>query len=89
MGEQRIHMSGMNDKVALITGASSGIGRATAEAFAAQGARVVVAARRQDELGSLAAEIEARGGTATAIKTDVSAAKRVDGVAALRFLSVE
>jgi NADP-dependent 3-hydroxy acid dehydrogenase YdfG len=55
-------MSGMNNKVALITGASSGIGRATAEAFAAKGASVVLAARRQDELASLVTEIDARGG---------------------------
>jgi NAD(P)-dependent dehydrogenase (short-subunit alcohol dehydrogenase family) len=70
-------MSDMNDKVALITGASSGIGRAAAEAFAAKGARVVLAARRQAELASLVTEIEARGGTATAIKTDVSMAQDV------------
>jgi NADP-dependent 3-hydroxy acid dehydrogenase YdfG len=55
-------MSGMNNKVALITGASSGIGRATAEAFAAKGASVVLAARRQDELASLVTEIDAREG---------------------------
>ncbi len=65
-------MSDMKDKVALITGASSGIGRATAELFAAKGARVVVAARRQEELDSLTTRIESRGGTASAIKTDVS-----------------
>ena len=65
-------MSDMNERVALITGASSGIGRATAELFAAKGARVVVAARRQDELDSLVAAIEARGGTASAVRTDVS-----------------
>jgi len=75
-------MSDMNDRVALITGASSGIGRATAEAFAAKGARVVLAARRQDELASLVTEIEARGGKATAIKTDVSAAKDVERMVA-------
>ena len=63
-------MSDMNNKVALITGASSGIGRATAELFAEKGARVVVAARRQDELDSLVAAIESDGGTATAIQTD-------------------
>ena len=65
-------MSDMSGRVALITGASSGIGRATAELFAAKGARVVVAARRQDELDSLVAQIEARGGTASAVRTDVS-----------------
>jgi NAD(P)-dependent dehydrogenase (short-subunit alcohol dehydrogenase family) len=71
-------MSDMIDKVALITGASSGIGRATAEAFAAKGARVALAARREDELASLVTEIEARGGKATAVKTDVSVAKDVE-----------
>ena len=75
-------MTYMNDKVALITGASSGIGRATAEAFATKGARVVVAARRQDQLASLVTEIQARGGNATAIATDVSAAKDVEQMVA-------
>jgi len=65
-------MSDMKDRVALITGASSGIGRATAEEFAANGARVVVAARRQAELDSLVAQIESRGGKASAVRTDVS-----------------
>ena len=67
----------MNGKVALITGASSGIGRATAEAFAAKGAKIVVAARRPDELASLVSEIEAGGGQATAFTTDVSKAEDV------------
>jgi NAD(P)-dependent dehydrogenase (short-subunit alcohol dehydrogenase family) len=75
-------MSDMNGRVALITGASSGIGRATAEAFGAKGARVVLAARRQEELASLATEIEARGGEATVIKTDVSATKDVERMVA-------
>jgi NAD(P)-dependent dehydrogenase (short-subunit alcohol dehydrogenase family) len=75
-------MSSMNGKVALITGASSGIGRATAEAFAANGARLVVAARRQDELDSLVAQIEAAGGKATAIQTDVSVAADVERMVA-------
>jgi NAD(P)-dependent dehydrogenase (short-subunit alcohol dehydrogenase family) len=72
----------MHEKVALITGASSGIGRTTALAFAAKGASVVLAARRQEELDSLVAEIEAGGGKATAIKTDVSKAQDVEQMVA-------
>lgn len=71
-------MTSMTGKVALVTGASSGIGRATAEEFAARGARVVLAARREEELVGLAAEILARGGEATVVKTDVSRAKDVE-----------
>jgi NAD(P)-dependent dehydrogenase (short-subunit alcohol dehydrogenase family) len=65
-------MLDMSGKVALVTGASSGIGRATAEAFVARGAKVSLAARREEELAALAAEIEARGGEATYVRTDVS-----------------
>lgn len=54
-------MTSMSGKVALVTGASSGIGRATAGLFAAKGARVVLAARREGELAGLVGEIEARG----------------------------
>ena len=71
-------MSNMDQKVALITGASSGIGRATAHAFSDRGAQVVLAARREKELASLVDEIEAKGGKATAIKTDVSKAEEVE-----------
>ena len=75
-------MNTMKNKVALITGASSGIGKSTAEAFAAKGANVVVAARRKEELDSLVASIEANGGKASAIKTDVSNAKSVEQMVA-------
>jgi len=73
-------VSNMSGKVALITGASSGIGRATATAFAAEGARVVLAARREDLLAELAAEIEGDGGQATYLVTDVSVASDVEAV---------
>jgi NAD(P)-dependent dehydrogenase (short-subunit alcohol dehydrogenase family) len=75
-------MLSMSGKVALITGASSGIGRVTAEAFAAKGARVALAARREDELAALATEIEDRGGAASFVTTDVSLAKDVERMVA-------
>lgn len=71
-------MNNMKEKVALITGASSGIGRATAEAFAAKGAHIVVAARRKEELDSLVASIITGGGKASAIQTDVSKASAIE-----------
>jgi NAD(P)-dependent dehydrogenase (short-subunit alcohol dehydrogenase family) len=59
------------DKVAIITGASSGIGRATARLFAREGASLVVTARRQHELDQLVAEIVGDGGVALAVAGDV------------------
>ena len=61
-----------SERVALVTGASSGIGKATAIAFSAKGIKVVLAARRQKEITTLANELETRGGNVTTIKTDVS-----------------
>ena len=64
-------MSVLINKIALVTGASSGIGRATAKLFAAEGAQMVVTARRHEELEKLVAEIAAAGGKAMALAGDV------------------
>jgi NAD(P)-dependent dehydrogenase (short-subunit alcohol dehydrogenase family) len=64
-------MHQLSGKVAIVTGASSGIGYETAKLFAREGARVVVTARRQGELDTLVAEIERDGGEAVAIAGDV------------------
>jgi len=63
-------MSALSNKVAIITGASSGIGYATARRFAREGAKVVVAARRQPELEALVEEIIQAGGHAVALAGD-------------------
>jgi NADP-dependent 3-hydroxy acid dehydrogenase YdfG len=62
----------LNGTVALVTGASSGIGEASARALAGAGAAVAIAARRKDRLDDLAKEIERGGGRALAIETDVT-----------------
>jgi len=64
-------MPRLNDKVVLITGASSGIGHGTAKVLAHAGARVVLGARRTDRLAALVEEIEAAGGVARAHDLDV------------------
>lgn len=65
-------MSELEDKVVAITGASSGIGEATALLLAERGARLVLGARRADRLADLTARIERAGGTAAHIATDVT-----------------
>jgi NAD(P)-dependent dehydrogenase (short-subunit alcohol dehydrogenase family) len=65
------NMTLLSNKVAIITGASSGIGYATAKLFSKEGARVVVGARRQPELDSLVEEITQAGGHAVALVGDV------------------
>jgi NAD(P)-dependent dehydrogenase (short-subunit alcohol dehydrogenase family) len=71
----------VSDQVVVITGASSGIGRITALAFAARGAKVVCAARGRRALDTLMGHIHAAGGTALAVPTDVADAAAVRSLA--------
>ena len=65
-------MAKLDGKVAVVTGASSGIGEATAEALAAECAAVVVAARREDRLRELVGRIEESGGRVLSVECDVT-----------------
>ena len=69
--------------VVVVTGASSGIGEATALAFAKAGSRVVLAARRKDRLDSLVERIESKGGSALAVRCDVTDPDQVDSLPAV------
>ncbi len=64
-------MKMLNGKIAIVTGASSGIGRAAARLFCREGASVVVAARRREALQDLVADIDKEGGIAIAVAGDV------------------
>jgi 3-oxoacyl-[acyl-carrier protein] reductase len=70
-------MFSLRDKVAVVTGASQGIGRETALALAEAGARVVVAARNEEKLATLVNEIATTGGEAFAVKIDVAEGEQV------------
>jgi NADP-dependent 3-hydroxy acid dehydrogenase YdfG len=74
------HDHHLRGRVSVITGASSGIGAATARALAARGAHVVLAARNADKLDTLVTEIRSTGGKAAARVTDVTRLDEVEGL---------
>jgi 3-oxoacyl-[acyl-carrier protein] reductase len=74
-------MATLQGKTALVTGASQGIGRACALALAAAGARVALAARNEDKLNQVAAEIAAKGGSAAVFTLDISSDESIKACA--------
>src|SRR6185312_7530459 len=68
-------------EVVMITGASAGVGRATAQEFARHGARIGLIARNQERLEAAKREVEALGGEALVLPLDVADAKKVDDAA--------
>src|SRR3712207_938566 len=81
MPAPQLQLRPVRDQVVVVMGASSGIGRATAARFAAQGAKVVVAARGEAGLRSLVEDIRAQGGEACAEVADVTDPAQVQRVA--------
>lgn len=79
--ENRTMSSTAGSEVVVVTGASSGIGRATAHAFADDGAKVGLLARSEERLDNAKAEVEERGGEALAVPTDVSEYDEVESAA--------
>ena len=78
---------GIKGKIVVVTGASSGLGEATARLLSAQGATVVLGARRADRLHSLAKDLEAGGGKALVLQTDVTRPEQVKALVDLAFQS--
>ena len=74
-------MAQLQGKTALVTGASQGIGRACALALAAAGARVALAARNEDKLNQVAAEIAAKGGSAAVFTLDIASDESIKACA--------
>ncbi|MCM3666241.1 SDR family oxidoreductase [Mesobacillus subterraneus] len=73
-------MSAIKNKIVIITGASSGIGRATAMKLANEGAKIVLAARREELMQQLAEEIQSLGGTTVYKVTDVTSLEQVQSL---------
>ncbi len=71
-------MHDFKNKVVLVTGGNSGIGRSAALQLAERGARVAIAARRRQELEAVAGEIQAAGGMAIGIATDIGDPQQID-----------
>lgn len=73
-------MLSLTDQVAVVTGASRGIGRSIAETLAVAGARLVLVSRRAEDTAELARQIQERGGEALSFAADVGDAAQVDGL---------
>ncbi|MGK7950849.1 MAG: SDR family oxidoreductase [Xenococcaceae cyanobacterium] len=82
-------MPDIENKVVIITGASSGLGEATARRLAKNGAKLMLAARREDRLQELVSEIEKDGGTAKYHVTDVSDRTQVEALAKATYQAYE
>jgi NADP-dependent 3-hydroxy acid dehydrogenase YdfG len=80
--------NGLDGNVAIVTGASSGMGEATSEALAAEGATVVAAARREERLADLKGRVEDNGGRLEVVQADVTDEEAQQGVQALHQLDI-